>query len=258
MDVLGGLADGLSGLRIGVVEEGFDDADVEVRDLVLAAVDVLARAGAQVTKVRIPEHHQVGAAQRALTTEGALAVFNTGFYGAFARTYYPASVIAAIDELWASHADVLTPRSKLSLIAAAISRRNYNGRVYAKAQNVRPTFIKAYDSALADVDVLVMPTCLMTAPKNQQPDSYLQALEDNLSMRSSAAARNTQPFNYTGHPALAVPVGKSTSGLPASMQLIGRFFDDPLLLRVAYAYEHSVNWDRVIGTVTLEPEPVLA
>ena len=36
-------------------------------------------------------------------------------------------------------------------------------------------------------------------------------------------ARNTQPFNYTGHPALAVPVGKSSAGLPVSMQLVGRF-----------------------------------
>ena len=38
------------------------------------------------------------------------------------------------------------------------------------------------------------------------------------------------PYNFTGHPALAVPVGKA-GGLPVSMQLVGRFFDDPLLLR---------------------------
>ena len=44
-----------------------------------------------------------------------------------------------------------------------------------------------------------------------------------------------------------MPVGKSSAGLPASMQLIGRFFDDPLLLRVAYAYEHSVDWDAING-----------
>jgi amidase len=55
---------------------------------------------------------------------------------------------------------VLTPRSKLSLIAAELSRRTYHGRVYAKAQNVRPTYIQAYDAALAQVDVLVLPTCL--------------------------------------------------------------------------------------------------
>src|SRR5439155_6140195 len=97
------------------------------------------------------------------------------------------------------------PRTKLSLIAAELSRRNYHGGVYAKAQNVRPTYIKAYDAALADVDVLVMPTCIMTAPKNHRPGSYLEAVEDNLLSASRGGSRNTQPFNYTGHPALASP-----------------------------------------------------
>jgi amidase len=189
----------------------------------------------------------VGAAQAALTGEGALAIFKTGFFGAFTRTYYPASLIAAINKLWASQADVLTPRSKLSLIAAEMSRRNYHGRVYAKAQNVRATYIKAYDAELANVDVLVMPTCIMTAPKNHTPGSYLESVEDNLAGASSSGSRNTQPFNYTGHPALALPVGKSSAGLPVSMQLVGRFFDDPILMRAAYSYQQSTDWDKIVG-----------
>ncbi len=247
IDVLSQLADGVSGLRIGVLEEGFADAEVDVRDLVMAAVDVLAEAGADVSKVSIPEHHTIRAAQAALTGEGALAIFKTGFFGAFARTYYPASVIAAINKMWASQADLLAPRSKLSLIAAELSRRNYHGRVYAKAQNVRPTYIKAYDAVLANVDVLVMPTCIMTAPKNHTPGSYIEAVEENLATINSAGSRNTLPFNYTGHPALALPVGKSSAGLPVSMQLVGRFFDDPLLMRAAYAYQQSTDWEKIIG-----------
>jgi amidase len=247
IDVLGRLADGVSGLRLGVLEEGFDEAEVDVRDLVMAAVDILARMGANVSKVSIPVHHAIRAAQAALTAEGALALFKTGFFGAFTRTYYPASLIAAINKMWASHADVLAPRTKLSLIAAELSRRNYHGGVYAKAQNVRPTYIKAYDAVLADVDVLVMPTCLMTAPKNHKPGSYIEAVEDNLSAMNRRGSLNTQPFNYTGHPALALPVGKSSAGLPVSMQLVGRFFDDPLLMRVACAYEHATDWDKIIS-----------
>ena len=247
MDVLSRLGEGVAGLRIGVLQEGFDEAQDDVRDLVLAAVDVLAKAGAGVAKVSIPAHHAIRTAQAALTGEGALALFKTGFFGAFTRTYYPASVIAAINKLWASQADLLAPRTKLSLIAAELSRRNYHGGVYAKAQNVRPTYIKAYDAALADVDVLVMPTCIMTAPKNHRPGNYLEAVEDNLLSASRGGSRNTQPFNYTGHPALALPVGKSSAGLPVSMQLVGRFFDDPLLMRVAYAYQHASDWDKIIG-----------
>ncbi len=247
MDVLGRLAEGVARLRIGVLQEGFDDAEGDVRDLVLAAVDVLGRAGADVTKISIPAHHAIRTAQAALTGEGALALFKTGFFGAFTRTYYPAALIAAINKLWASQADVLAPRTKLSLIAAELSRRNYHGRLYAKAQNVRPSYIKAYDAALADVDVLVMPTCIMTAPKNHRPESYLEAVEDNLMAMSRGGYRNTQPFNYTGHPALALPVGKSSAGLPVSMQLVGRFFDDPLLMRAAYAYQHATDWNKIIG-----------
>jgi amidase len=247
MDVLGKLTEGIARLRIGVLQEGFDDAEDDVRNLVLAAVDVLARAGADVSKVSIPAHHAIRTAQAALSAEGALAVFKTGFFGAFTRTYYPAPLVTAINTLWASHADVLAPRTKLSLIAGELSRRNYHGRVYAKAQNVRPAYIKAYDAVLADVDVLVMPTCIMTAPRNVRPGSHLEAVEDNLLSASRGGNRNTLPFNYTGHPALALPVGKSSAGLPVSMQLVGRFFDDPLLMRVAYAYQRSVDWKKIIG-----------
>jgi amidase len=247
MDVLGRLAEGVARLRIGVLQEGFDDAESDVRDMVLAAVDVLARNGADVSKVSIPAHHAIRAAQAALSGEGALALFRTGFFGAFTRTYYPASLIAAINKLWATQADVLAPRTKLSLMAAELSRRTYHGRVYAKAQNVRPAYIKAYDAALADVDVLVMPTCLMTAPRNHRPSTHLEAVEDNLAAMSRGFSRNTQPFNYTGHPALALPVGKSSAGLPVSMQLVGRFFDDALLMRVAYAFQHASDWDKIIG-----------
>ena len=64
---------------------------------------------------------------------------------------------------------------------------------------------------------------------------------------NSSGSRNTLPFNYTGHPALALPVGKSSAGLPVSMQLVGRFFDDPLLMRAAYGYQQLIDWDKVNG-----------
>src|SRR5262249_16622719 len=241
MDVLGRLADGVAGLRIGVLQEGFDDAESDVRDLVLAAVDVLARAGSDVSKVSIPAHHAIRTAQAALSAAGALAVFRTAFSGPFTRPYYPASIIPAINKLWAPHADVLAPRTKLSLIVGELSRRNYHGRVYAKAQNVRPAYIKAFDAALAEVDVLAMPTCIMTAPKNHRPSSYLEAVEANLTALTRGGSSNTQPVNYASPRAFAMPVRKSSNGVPVSMQLVGRLFDHPLVLRVGYAYEQATR-----------------
>ena len=111
---------------------------------------------------------------------------------------------------------------------------------------MRPTFVRAYDAALADADVLVMPTCRTTAAPYVPPPAPAEALADALGRGRSGAARNTRPFNYTGHPALAVPCGK-VGGLPVSMQLVGRAFDDALLLRTAYAYQQSVDWSAIVS-----------
>lgn len=246
IDALSRLTEGIEGIRVGVVDEGFDSAETDVRDVVMSAVDVLAQAGADVTKVSIPEHLEIGPLGTALGAEGSRAVFDTGFFGMHARTFYPESLIAEVNKMWRNHADLLTPRTKLNHILAEFSRSNFHGRVYARAQNVRSSYIRAYDAALADVDVLVMPTCIMKAPYYELPETYLDAVEFDLTSIARKVARNTQPFNYTGHPALAVPCGKS-AGLPISMQLTGRRFDDPLLLRVAYAFEQSVPYDEIIA-----------
>ncbi|WP_236794205.1 amidase family protein [Amycolatopsis sp. GM8] len=246
MDVLTGLDHGVQGLRIGVLEEGFHDVSPEVNDLVVAAIEVLAEQGAVVSKISVPAHATAGIAQAALMPEGSRALFETGFYGAFTKTYYPATLLAAVHRLWTEQPDLLAPRTKLGYIEAEFTRRTYHGRVYAKAQNSRPYYVKQFAKAFAEVDVLVMPTCPETAPVYEAPGSYLEALRHDLITSARTAARNTFTYNYTGHPALAVPVGK-LSGLPVSMQLVGRFFDDPLLLRVAYAYEHSVDWDAIIA-----------
>ncbi|MGL0119973.1 amidase family protein, partial [Salmonella enterica subsp. enterica] len=128
---LGPLDRGVAGLRIGVLDEGFIGADPDVAEIVMAAVDVLSAAGAIVTKVSVPEHSTVGAVQMALMAEGGKAVFDTGYFGAFTKTYYPASLIAAVNTFWDTQIDLLTPRTKMNLIAAHLSRQTYRGRVYA-------------------------------------------------------------------------------------------------------------------------------
>jgi amidase len=52
---------------------------------------------------------------------------------------------------------------------------------------------------------------------------------------------NTAPFDITGHPAISVPCAKS-DGLPVGMMLVGRHFDESTLLKIAHAYEQSVDW----------------
>lgn len=248
VDAVSMLGEGIAGIRVGVLTEGFEEAEPDVRDAVMAAVDVLAEADAKVTTISVPEHVSMGTAISALSAEGSRAIYDTGFFGAFAKTYYPPGLIAAINKMWAHETTLLHPRTKLNFLVAEFSRRNFHGKAYAKAQNVRAAYARAYDTALNDVDVLVMPTCVLKAPLYEAPVGPTAAVEADLAMATAGnpAVRNTRPFNYTGHPALAVPCGKS-DGLPVSMQLVGRPFEDSLLMRIGHTYQQSVPYDDFIA-----------
>lgn len=85
-----------------------------------------------------------------------------------------------------------------------------------------------------------MPTTVTQAPAYQPITDRSEALDAALSGSVTYnAVANTRPFNFTGHPSLAVPTEKR-NGLPVSLQLTGRMFEDALLLRVAQAYTQSV------------------
>ena len=241
IDALSTLRDGVEGLRIGLVTEGFSDPiEPAVRDGVRAAVESLRAQGATVVEISVPAHHDVLPAAGALQLEGFRMMRATGPWGGGTRGHYPSTLISAWERAWSDHADQMAGYLKLTWVLGELSRRNFHGAVYAKAQNVRPVFTRAYDRALEEVDVLAMPTCPIVAPPVPEPVSYAEGWHREIEVLREIfpAYRNVQPFNYTGHPALAVPCGKD-GDLPFSMQLVGRHFEDPLLLRVAYAYEQQ-------------------
>lgn len=243
VDALSGLHDGVAGLRIGVLREGFaEPIDPRVRDEVTRALDLLRRAGAKISEVSVPEHDTVHAALGALQLEGFRMIRATGLFGSGARTFYPRSIISATDRVWEWHGDRLATYLKMSWILGELSRTNFHGNVYAKAHNVRPRFIRAYDTALREVDVLAMPTCSKPAPPLPEPASFEDARRHEFEVFKKVVPefRNLSPFNYTGHPALAVPVGE-VGGLPCSLQLVGRFYDDPLILRVGHSLEQLIR-----------------
>jgi amidase len=250
IDALSDLDGGVRGLRIGILEEGFaDPIEPKVAEGVMAAVSTLEKLGAEVSRISVPQHAQIDSVYAALVFEGARAIHDTGFFGIGAKTYYPASIITAIDRMWRLHGDMMQPRTKLNHLLAELSRRNYHGGVYAKAHNVRPSYVAAFDRALAKVDVLAMPTVRNIAPRVEaeptDPEAAITAsLRRNWIMMPMT--HNTKPTNYTGHPALALPCGK-VDGMPISLQLVGNFLADPLLLRVAYAFQKAVDWDSIIG-----------
>jgi len=135
------------------------------------------------------------------------ALFKTGFFGAFTRTYYPAPLIAAINTLWA------TTRCARTAHQAVAHRRRVEPPQLPRPRvcqgpECAARYIKAYDAALADVDVLVMPPGIMTAPRNQTREP-LEAVEDNLMAMSREALATLSP-STTRDTRARCPVGKSS------------------------------------------------
>ena len=246
------LSRGVKGLKIGVLAEGFGvkGGDQDVDDVVVEAISVLERNGAQAEKVSVPLHTKATPPLLALFAEGGKRMYDTNLGGTFAKTYYPSSLISIFGRLRQTHGQAFPPNLKVGLMLGHYLQEYYGGRLYAKAQNVRPTFVKQYGDVFAHVDVLAMPTIPIKALFWPEPKDHEEALEHTLfggelGMDWGVVAPNICPFNYTGHPAISIPCGKS-DGLPIGLQLVAPHFREDVLLQAAYAYEQSVDWAALI------------
>ena len=245
------LAKGVAGLKIGVLSEGFgfEGSEQDVEEAVMEAISILERAGAQAQRVSVPLHRKSWPALLAIYLEGGKHLMNTNLGGAFAKTYYPSSLISTFGRLKQSHAGEFPPNVKLNMLLGRYLEQQHQGRLYAKAQNVRPTFVKQYDQALAQVDLLAMPTAPVKAFVWREPKDYEQALEQTIGGgvwgEVPLLVANIAPFNYTGHPAISIPCGKS-EGLPIGLQLVAPHFREDVLFQASYAYEQSVDWASLV------------
>ena len=108
---------------------------------------------------------------------------------------------------------------------------------YVQAMRLRGLFVEAMTDAFKDIDVLAAPTTPIAAPPFGE---VLTPLDDGSSQNTAGLLlRNTSPFNFCGFPAISVPCGRTSAGLPVGLQLIARPWDEAMLLRVAAAFERS-------------------
>jgi amidase len=242
------MKEGVQGLRIGILSEGFGfkGSEQDTEQAVLEALGTLEGAGAQLKKVSVPLHEKGVLAILPIFIQGAKWLFDTNFGGAFVKSYYPTSFITTFGRAKQSHGHEIGLNYKMFLVAGAYLEQLYHGRLYAKAQNLRPTFVRQYNEAFREVDLLAMPTAPMKASPFKEIKDHEDAIDRTLfggkkAIDLEVLGRNTAPFNYTGHPAISVPCGKS-GGLPIGLQLVAPNFREDLLLRAAYAYQHSVDW----------------
>jgi amidase len=239
-DYLAGLDDGVAGLRIAVVTEGFGIPGLSqpgVDATVRAAIGTLAAAGAVVSEVSIPWHRDGLHVWTVIATDGATAQMIDGNgYGMNAAGRYDPDLMAHYGAGRQRHGAQLAETVKLTALTGRYAIDHGHGRHYAMARNLALELTAAYDAALADADVLVMPTLPIVASVLPGPGA---SREEQLA-RSLEMIANTAPIDVSGHPAISVPAGLS-DGLPVGLMIIGRHFEDARCLQVARAYETAVG-----------------
>ncbi|MGH2363761.1 MAG: amidase [Chloroflexota bacterium] len=110
---------------------------------------------------------------------------------------------------------------------------------YVQASRLRALLIEEMQAALAGVDVLAMPTAPFAAPLLGQAEVELE--DGSRALPAGITTRNTAPLNVTGFPAISLPCGLTTAGLPVGLQLVAGPWQEDRLLRAAYLCEGHLN-----------------
>ncbi len=229
----------IKGMKIGIVTEGFQQANSEqdVNQKVRSAAKRLEKLGAKVSEISIPMHLQGGALWMPIGIEGLTQTMMHGDgYGVSRPDLYVTSLMD-FHRNWRTRANEMSETTKLMTVLGTYIRKYYGSRYYGKAMNITRLLTAAYDEALSKFDLLLMPTTPIKASKLPAADaSREQYVESALNMIS-----NTAPFDISHHPAMAIPCGIS-DGLPVSMMLIGKHWDESTIYKAAFAFEQAGNW----------------
>lgn len=212
---------GIEGLKIGFAR-GYTDEDVDpdVVAVTRAALATLERLGAEIEELRLPFVEQCVAIYTACAIPEAAEVHRENLrrapdrFGEFARLRLQlASTIPATD--------------------------------YIHAQRVRKLMRAEFRQVFASFDVIVGPARASRAGNRDDADAAPGAtvLPDGRKLETtSVAPEYSGIYNLTGLPAIVVPAGFSSEGTPLGIQIAGRWFDEPTILRVAHAFEQATDW----------------
>ncbi len=220
-DYAAGLAGGISGLRLGIPREWFFDVvDPEIKVAVQEGIKVLEGLGALVEEVSIPH---------------AIYILEMGL------TIQIAQMSAVHEKTLKETPEKYGPMLLLILQAGKL----ITAADYLKAQRLRALLREDLRRAFTRVDVVVTPTTpalptLLAAIA--RPLEYRNMIDGKGVEWSYATGGFTWPFSMTGTPAISVPCGFSSLGLPIGMQIAGRAFDETTVFRVAHAYEVHTDW----------------
>jgi aspartyl-tRNA(Asn)/glutamyl-tRNA(Gln) amidotransferase subunit A len=215
------LTESLDGVSIGLLTNFMDDSvDAEVRDAVRAAVTVLAGAGADVREIAVPEleGNTVDAVMSILLPEASF----------FHQEWIPARK--------ADYTQTVFDRLSAGMETSAVD--------YFNALETRERLRGRMREIQESVDLFLLPTSATPATPLEPKRTPAEIKIEDDDRRLTNLMRLTAPFDLTGQPALSLCCGFTEGGLPLGLQIVGREFDDSLVLRAGHAYQLRTDWHK--------------
>lgn len=222
----------IKGIKVGIPKEYFiDGMDKEVETVIKEAIKKLTSLGAEPVEISLPHTEYAVATYYILATSEAssnLARFDGVKYG-FRRQGKD-----LMDMYLKTRSEGFGPEVKRRIMLGTYALSSgYYDAYYKKAQQVRTLLKNDFQKAFEKVDLIVTPTCPTVAFKIGEKSN------DPLQMYLSDIF--TISINLAGLPAISIPCGFAHN-MPVGLQIIGKHFEEALILQAAYAYEQSTNW----------------
>lgn len=231
LDLLGNIEGGVKGMRFALPKEYFSEAlNPEIAAAIRAAAHRLETLGAQVDEVSIRELEYALPAYYVISSAEAssnLARFDGVKYG------FRAQNVKEIHDLYKeTRTQGFGPEVKRRIMLGSfVLSAGYYDAYYKKALQVRTLLKNAFDQVFVGYDAILAPVAPTTAYR------IGEKTKDPLEMYLGDVY--TVPVNIAGLPALSLPCGTDSQGLPIGMQLIGKAYSEPTLYRAGFAFEQE-------------------
>ncbi len=235
-DYLSRLQNGVEGIKLGLPKEYFAEGlDPQVKDAILETAELLKEEGAEIKDVSLPYTKYAVAAYYIIATAEAsanLARYDGVKYGYRADGSEDDLIQLYIKTRSQGFGEEVKRRIMLGTYALSAG---YYDAYYLKAQKVRTLIKRDIENALSECDLLITPVSPTPAFK------IGEKIDDPLELYLSDIY--TISVNMAGIPAISIPCGTSSDGLPIALQILGRPFEEDTILRVAYAAEQGLIAD---------------
>ncbi len=231
-DLSAGIGKSVKGLKIGVPEHLMLDVSEEMLKIWQNSIDIFKSSGATIHKITIPYFHQALPVYYVIACSEAssnLAMYDGVRYGHRSDSYdsFEEMILSTRSEGFGPEVQ------RRILIGTYFLSSGFIDQYYVKAQKIRNLMSKGFQQIFEDVDVVLLPSAPTTAfSVNQITDNPVDMYKNDIF---------TVVANLAKLPAISLPAGLSSKGLPFGMQIMGKMYDEKTIISAASVMEKNIN-----------------